>query len=75
VSTVYTVGDFTVTRVGPTLFTVASEPFGTHSYVSTLAEAERRGHELAERHGVNLWLAEVTNPRTVLIAAYRHPRI
>ncbi len=70
---VYTVGDFTVTRVGPTLFTVASEPFGTHSYVSTLLEAERRGRELAETHGVSLWLADVTHPRTFLIATYRHP--
>jgi hypothetical protein len=72
-SPIYTVGDFTVAQVGPALFTVGSEPFGTLAYISTLAEAERRGHELAQTHGVSLWLADVTHPRTFLIATYRPP--
>ena len=68
---IYTVGDFTVAQVGTSLFTVGSEPFGTLAYISTLAEAERRGHEMAKTHGVSLWLADVTHPRTFLIASYR----
>jgi hypothetical protein len=71
-SVVYTVGDFAVTQLGPTLFVVAAERIGTLAYFDNAETAERQGHEMARAHGVSLWRIEAGHPSEArLIISYR----
>jgi hypothetical protein len=70
---VYTVGDFAVTQVGPTLFVVAAERIGTLAYFDNIEAAEHQGHRMARAHGVSLWRVETGHPTASrLIASYRN---
>jgi hypothetical protein len=73
---VYTVGDFTVTELGPpVLFSLSSERVGSGPYLAycdNREAAERKGRNLAQRYGVSLWKAAASHPDSrILIASYR----
>ena len=68
----YMTGDYTVTEVGQSFFVVAAERLGTLAYFSSLAMAERRGHEMAAAQSVSLWHTDERGGRH-LIASYRNP--
>ena len=65
-------GDFTVTQIGPSLFAVSAEPFGSAVYFASKATAELHGHDVAKNCGVSLWQNDGRHPGDMsLLASYR----
>jgi hypothetical protein len=70
-SVVYTVGDFAVTQLGPTLLWSPLSESGRSS-ASTTTKWQSQGHEMARAHGVSLWRIDAGHPRAArLIISYR----